>query len=557
MDFETRLIEWLLASKLIKRKPLEEAARKAGEAGVALEEALISSGAVKRADLLRALTELTGVEAIDLSGMQVKASVAQMIPREMVDRFRLLCVKREEGKIVVAMADPTDSFAQEFVKMRTGHEVSPRVAYVGDLKEAIESAFSVKIAYIGKDTPMKSDAQRAEGDQPEEENKPRFVVATRSHSPRASLVSREQVQKKADIRAIRLDGFNPANAVVTSVDSETGALRALVAIGRDLSSTLDPDVLVRKLLQNAIDITRSEGASLILVEEGANMLYFKESLGPRSEEVKQLRFPLDEHSLAGYAIQNRVTMRVNDVTRDPRHNKSVDKAVDFTTRSVLCSPVMWHGEPLGVITAVNKREAASFSDADQEFMEILASQAAVALTNSVMMDRLRNFYTESVGILVDILEIFDTISRDHLVDVARFSTTMAQHLSLSDPEIERLCYAGLLHDIGKIKCSDPYDPRHAELGATMLERVRLFADLLPIIRHHHECHDGSGFPDGLRGDQVPLLARVLAIAEAWVEGLSERGADQKSQFLTEMRTDFGTRFDPDLRPAFENTVSQI
>lgn len=556
MDFETRMVEWLLASKLIKKKALEEAARKAGQAEVPIEEILVGSGAVKRSDILRALSELTGVEAIDLSGIQVKASVAQMIPREMVDRFRLLCVKREDSKIVVAMADPTDSFAQEFVKMRTGHEVVPRVAYTGDLKAAIESAFSVKIAYIGKDTPMKSDAQRAEGDEPDEDNKPKFVVATRSHSPRASLVSREQVQKKADIRAIRLEGFGPSSAV-TSVDSETGALRALVAIGRDLASTLDPDVLVRKLLQNAIDITRSEGASLILVEEGANMLYFKESLGPRSEEVKQLRFPLDEHSLAGYAIQNRVTMRVNDVTRDPRHNKSVDQAVDFTTRSVLCSPVTWHGEPLGVITAVNKRDAASFSDSDQEFMEILASQAAVALTNSVMMDRLRNFYTESVGILVDLLEVFDTISRDHLVDVARFSTTMGQHLGLSDPEIERLCYAGLLHDIGKIKVADPHDPRHAETGATMLERVRLFGDLLPLIRHHHECFDGSGFPDGLRGDQVPLLARVLAIAEAWVEGLSERGAENRGQFLTQMRQDFGTRFDPDLRPAFENTVAQI
>ncbi|MBI3926031.1 MAG: GAF domain-containing protein [Armatimonadetes bacterium] len=555
-NLQQRLINTLVQDKKINRKKLLEAHTASETQGIPAEQAMVDAGVVTRERVLEVLQQITGIPTVDLRDVRVKSSVAQIIPREMSDRFRLLCVAKHEGKIIAAMVDPTDSFAIEFVKMRTGLEVETRVCYIGDLAAAVERAYAVQVAYIGKDTPMKSDEVGAGGQ--EEKPKGKFVIATPDRSPRASLVSQGQVQKKAEeLRAIRLDGFRTTGIAAPGAgiaETREAPLRALLEVGKDLASTLETDVLVRKILQNAIALTQSEGASLILIEESGNQLYFKESLGTRSEEIKSVRFPLDEHSVAGYAIQNRKSLRINDVVHDPRHNKTVDKAVNFITRSIVCVPVTWRGEPIGVITSVNKSDNQQFTQEDEEYLEILASQAAIALHNSAMMERLHNFYTESVGMLIDVLEHSDVISRDHMVDVARFSTLMGQHINLSAPEIERLCYAGLLHDIGKIKCEDPLDPEHAAKGAEMLARVRLFGDLPPLVRCHHECHDGSGYPDGVKEDEIPILARILAVAEAWVEALSERGQQNRSELMLEMRNNFGSRFDPDLRPAFEYAV---
>ncbi|MEW6284072.1 MAG: HD domain-containing phosphohydrolase, partial [Candidatus Eremiobacterota bacterium] len=528
------------------------------------EQLLVESGTVTRADILKALEEVTGVPSVDLTSYRVSPSVAQVVPQSMAKRFNVLCMRKGDGKLLLAMVDPHDTFALEYVKMRTGFEIDPRVAYIGDLARAQDEAYSVTIQYIDASTPTGAQAakskerERAEAEE-RGEDRPRFVVATREKSPSENVLLRGAVSPAGtaqQVRTISLGSTASGVRAPAPPSSQTEAYRRLLDMGNELASTVEPEELIRRILLGAMELTGSEGASLILVGEGGNDLYFRESLGPRADDVKKLRFPLDERSLAGFSVRNRKTLRVNDVRRDPRHSKLVDEAVNFTTRSVLCSPVMYRGEPLGVIEAINKVDNTGFSDTDEEYLEALCAQAAIALTNSKALGQLQNYFTESVEILVEILEKHDHISRSHLIEVARVSTAIGRELNLSPPEIERLCYAALLHDIGKVKCSDPNDPAHAELGARMLERVKLFRDVVPTIRHHHEKHNGTGFPDGLREDEIPRLARILAVAEAWVEGLSERGVD-RAALLSKMRGEFGTRFDPALKPAFDTVVSRM
>jgi putative nucleotidyltransferase with HDIG domain len=341
------------------------------------------------------------------------------------------------------------------------------------------------------------------------------------------------------------------NIVLPPDADEAADLRALVEAGAELSATLDSERLITRILQVCLELTRSEACSLILIGEGGNDLYFKGAIGARAHEVLQVRFPFDEHSVAGYSIKNRKSMRINDVDIDPRHNKDVDRAVNYRTRSLLAVPVLWQGEPLGVLEAVNKRDTQSFTETDQKYLELLAAQAAVALNNSVLVGRLQNFFHEAVELLIETLEIGDVISRSHLLEVARFATEMARYLKLSEPEMERLTYAAMLHDLGKIRVSDPEDPAHADAGGQILSRFRIFADIAPIVRHHHERYDGTGFPDGLKGEQIPRLARLLALAEAWVEELAQVGPEGRSQLMDSIRQRFRTWFDPDLRQAFE------
>ena len=548
-----RVMEQLIRDRRLNRKDLQKAVDQGAKDGRALEQVLVEMGKVSREHYLDALATVSGVPSIDVRHSKIHYSTAQVVPQSMAQRFKMLCIGREKDRIVVAMLDPHDTFALEYARMRTGYEVEPRGAFLPDLVQAIERAYSVTVNRIDAQTPVGEAAKEGNGGNGGETT--RFVVAspTPDRSRKSEVLWRD-VAAQQPPRVIPLSGRMP---VLPPEADEALALRALVEVGADLSATLDLESLVAKILQVGLDLSGSEACSLILIAEEGNSLYFRGAIGARAEEVCHVRFPLDEHSVAGYAIKHRKSMRINDVSQDPRHNKDVDKAVDFRTASLMAVPVMWMGEPLGVLEAVNKRDRQQFTEKDQRYFEILAGQAAVALNNSVLVSRLQNFYSEAVELLIDTLEVHDVISRSHLVEVARFAAEMARFLNLSKPELERLTYAGLLHDVGKIRVENPEDPAHAAAGAQILARVRIFEDVAPIVRHHHERFDGNGFPDGLKGEEIPRLARLLALAEAWVEGLARVGPEGRVRFLEEIRSRFRSWFDPDLRQAFEAAVETL
>jgi len=541
-------LEHLLQSRKLSRKDVQAAVARSTEVDRPLEQVLIESGRLSREDYLDALALTTKVPSIDIRSTRLHYSTAQIVPQSMALRFSMLCIGREGGRIVVAMADPLDTFALEYARMRTGLEIDPRGAYLPDLLEVTSKAYEVKIDHITAETPMGGGARESRP----AESESRFVVASKDTTRirQMELLWRDLAATQAP-RVIPLAQPVLRGAVPSPESDEAAALRALVEVGAELSATLDSERLITRILQVCLELTRSEACSLILIGEGGSELYFKGAIGARADEVLQVRFPFDEHSVAGYSIKNRKSLRISDVDQDPRHNKDVDKAVDYRTRSLLAVPVLWQGEPLGVLEAVNKRENRPFTEIDQRYLELLAAQAAVALNNSVLVGRLQNFFNEAVELLIETLEMGDVISRSHLLEVARFAAEMARYLKLSEPEMERLTYAGMLHDLGKIRVSDPEDPAHAEAGGQILSRFRIFADIAPIVRHHHERYDGSGFPDGLKGEQIPHLARLLSLAESWVEELAQVGPEGRSQLMESIRQRFRTWFDPGLRQAFE------
>ena len=545
-------LETLLNTKKISRKDAKVALEQSLQTNQPLEKVLIESGRLTREAYLEALSEVTQIPSIDMRKAQIHYSTAQVVPQSMARRFNLLCIAQDAGRIVVAMMDPLDTFALEYVRMRTGQEIEPRGAYLPDLLEVMDRVYSVKVEHINADTPTSSSSSRSKSP-PSAQGSPRFVVASSDTSKRGRQVELmwRDLAATQPARVIPLGGTSSARGLLPADADEFQALRAMVEIGAELSATLDSERLIYRILQICLDLTHSEACSLILIGEQGNDLYFKGAIGARAEEVRQVRFPFDEHSVAGYSIKHRKSMRINDVDADPRHNKDVDKAVDFRTRSLLAVPVLWQGEPLGVLEAVNNLKNRSYTETDQKYLELLASQAAVALSNSVLVGRLQNFFHEAVDLLVDILESTDLISRSHLVEVARFVAEMGRYLGLSEPEMERLVYAGLLHDLGKTRVKNPDDPAHALIGGEILSRFRIFSDIAPIVRHHHERYDGTGFPEGLRGEQIPRLARMLALSEAWVEELAQEGPEGRSKVMDSIRSRIGTWFDPSLRQAFE------
>ena len=182
-------------------------------------------------------------------------------------------------------------------------------------------------------------------------------------------------------------------------------------------------------------------------------------------------------------------------------------------------------------------------------------------------EALKGATLETLEALSTIVEASDPYTAGHSAKVTEIAIKIAQEMGLRDGEINTLRIAGLLHDVGKVGIpgsvlNKPSELTQAEwlmiqahpvVSAQTAERVAAFKDAVPIIRHHHERWDGSGYPDGLKGEGIPPLARILAVAdgfEAMTSARPYRGARTEGEALAELEKGAGTQWDPEVVKVF-------
>jgi len=170
-------------------------------------------------------------------------------------------------------------------------------------------------------------------------------------------------------------------------------LEQLLEITRQLSAMLELEPLLQSIIKITTELTDSQEASILLFEPENNQLRFVAALWFKHELMGQLTVPL-EGSIVGEAFRTRKPVRVENVQSDPRHYRLVDEASDFQTRSMLAVPMIFKGEPTGVLTAVNKLGNQTYTTDDVMFMEVLAAQAAIAINNATLLEETRQAYAE-------------------------------------------------------------------------------------------------------------------------------------------------------------------
>jgi putative nucleotidyltransferase with HDIG domain len=185
------------------------------------------------------------------------------------------------------------------------------------------------------------------------------------------------------------------------------------------------------------------------------------------------------------------------------------------------------------------------------------------------------------SILVDAVTPKDGYIAEHAVEVARLSRLVGMDLGLSEEELEWLVHGALLHDLGKLIVADAIleklctlteeewkvIKRHPEVGARMIEPLESLSGAVPVIRHHHERPDGSGYPDGLEGEEIPLAARIVAAVDAYDVMLRGRpyrpnryrperygSKSSPAEALTELAREAGSQFDPRVVEAMERLL---
>ena len=377
-------------------------------------------------------------------------------------------------------------------------------------------------------------------------------------SRRASRLDRSLKQKEREIRDLQ-------NAIERSNEWEK-QLVTLMVLSRILNSTLEHRTVRRRAMQAATELMKAEVASLLLIDEETNRLYFEVALGDKEETVKTFHLEMGE-GIAGWVAKHGEPLIVHDTQSEPRFFSKVDRKSKFTTKNVICVPVKVKEKTIGVLEAINKLGGEAFSDDDLTIFQSLADQVAVALDNARLLAEIEGLFFQTAESLADAIEKRDPYTGGHTKRVTTYSLAIGEELNLESNEMRWLKLAAILHDIGKIGVEDrilrkadkldeeEYDQmkQHTLMGAEIIGHIKQLHGIIPGLKYHHEKIDGKGYPEGLADDNIPLIAKIVAVADTFDAMTSDRPYRKplkKEKACEELRRCCGTQFDRGLVDAF-------
>jgi len=346
-------------------------------------------------------------------------------------------------------------------------------------------------------------------------------------------------------------------------------LRALIELSSLINSTLNTGDIRTRATEAAMTLTDAEAGSILLIDRETEDLFFEVALGERGDMIKEIRLAKGQ-GIAGWVAEKGEPLIINDAQSDARFFDGADRISSFITRNMICVPVKAKGKVIGVLQTINKKEGI-FDAEDRDILSVLANQVAVAIENASLYHDLRETFYETAKALAETIEKRDPYTGGHTQRVMNYSVSTGKMMGLPPEMIESLKLAAILHDIGKIGVRDnillkngKLDSdemmkmnRHTEFGAEILGHVKQLKNVVPGVRGHHEKYDGSGYPDNLKGPHIPLIARIIAVADTFDAMTTDRPyrkAVSASRAIEELRKMAGTQFDGNVVEKFVDSI---
>jgi putative nucleotidyltransferase with HDIG domain len=361
----------------------------------------------------------------------------------------------------------------------------------------------------------------------------------------------------------------------------TDKLRALMTVSMDLTSELDFNSLFPIIIEKASFAMSAERTSLYMIDWEKNEIWTQVA-----QEVKQIRLPMGV-GISGKVAESGEIINVADAWELDYFNRDFDLKNNFRTKSVLCVPInSKNGKRLGVLQVINKKSKSRFDEEDEAYINSLSAQIGIALENSFLHEELRLSFDHSILALSATVDAKHPLTAGHSQRVAKYSLIIARELGLDKEQIEVLKYAALLHDIGKIGIQDSVllkngsfndeerlaMQEHSAKTLKILQEFRFPQALntVPeIAAYHHEKLDGSGYSEGLKGDQIPLGSRILALADVFDALTSKRDYPKYIEnnvlgnmpmplpkVINILRSGTGSHFDPKVVDAFLKSLPE-
>lgn len=402
------------------------------------------------------------------------------------------------------------------------------------------------------------------------------------------MLAKDEIMGVLYVQSYTTDRFTKADGELLSLVANTGAvavqnarlfaatqrqvqrLTALHAIDVAISANLDLRITLSTLLEQMLALLPVDAADILMLDGSSQMLQFASGRGFRTQAANRTAVMLGTGLAGKAALENRTISAVNiDSQDDPR-------ADFFHIEGFLaCSaaPLVSKGQVKGVLEIYFRRPV-ELDLEWEEFLETLAGQVAVAIDNATLVSQLQRTNMELTLAYDTTLEgwaralyLRDRETESHTRRVTEYSVRLAKAMGLNDSDLVNVRRGALLHDIGKLGIPDnillktgPLTEtewskmqRHPEYANDMLRDINFLGPARLIPYCHHEKWDGSGYPRGLKGEEIPLSARIFAVADVWDSLLSDRPyrpAWPREKVLAYIESHAGTHFDPQVVEAF-------
>lgn len=357
----------------------------------------------------------------------------------------------------------------------------------------------------------------------------------------------------------------------------------------------DPKLLIKLIVRMIVHKVHIKHAGMLLYEPKKDSYILSISRGEMGIKVPEgfARFPKDnplikifidrEHK---YLIQGRQALLAEDLNK-LIWKESVIEGGNGTKKllqevsdqmpmlnAVACVPAFYQQNLLAVLLLGQKGDGTRFEQDELDFFSALASDVAMAIRNAQLFDELkreadrnRNLFIQTTIALSSAIEAKDAYTHGHTERVTKYSIAIARHMELRGmyhfpPKFfENLYIAGLLHDIGKIAVpesilcksqqltEEEYEimKTHTTRGAEILKPLTEFTQCLDGVKYHHERYDGKGYPEGLQGENIPMVAAIIGVADAFDAITTDRSYRKglgKEVAISEIRNNIGKQFNP-------------
>ncbi|HLF75764.1 MAG TPA: HD domain-containing phosphohydrolase [Anaerolineales bacterium] len=356
-------------------------------------------------------------------------------------------------------------------------------------------------------------------------------------------------------------------------------LEALMSVGQAINSSLSRTQVLEEVMDAVIKLMRAERGFLMMLDKPDGNLQFEVARGIANVNLGADEFKLSM-TIARRVVETGEVIITTNAQEDPRFENQLSVAA-YKLRSILCVPLKIKNKLIGVIYVDNKVHTGMFGEGDRELISAFADQAAVAIDNARLFEELKatNFdlevaklelevaYEATLKGWVDALDLRDKETNGHTQRVTTLTERLARAIGVQEEELVHIRHGALLHDIGKMAIPDEIllkkDKLTDEERACMQEHPsRAYKMLYPIeflrsaivIPHcHHEKWDGTGYPLGLKGEEIPFYARIFAVIDVWDALTNDRPYHKALPYdkVREIiRADSGKHFDPRVVEAF-------
>lgn len=358
-----------------------------------------------------------------------------------------------------------------------------------------------------------------------------------------------------------------------NIPAKRDPLIALLKIGQTVSAETNIDVLLKVIAEETKAAIQADRCSVFLYDKVKNELWSKVALGLNREEI---RFPADK-GLAGHVVKTGETINIKDAYSDTRFNKEIDLQTGYKTETILCMPIKnMKQEIIGAFQVLNKLNG-TFTEEDEDLLIAIGSSAGIALENAQLfkkqqelLDEQKQVFDSFIDTLAASIDARDKITSGHSTRVRLYSGLIAKELDLDEKLIEIIEKAATLHDIGKIGIRDSvlqkegkltdeeykHIQEHVEITHNILEKIHMsdeFKLVAEIACSHHEKYNGMGYYRHLKGEEIHIGGRILAVSDVFDAITSKRHYRDKMPIINVIDIlikDSGFHFDKNIIDSF-------